>query len=72
MGRPTRASVLGADETGVKVRAAGLETTVKWDSLKPARFYGIARRYTEDHKLLAAYCRGHGLDEEVRREEGLK
>jgi len=72
MGRPTRATLLGADDSGIKVKASGMETTVKWSSLRPGRFYGVARRYSDDHKLLAAYCRGNGLAEEAAKESGLR
>jgi len=68
MGRATRGRLLGADEAAIKVSAAGMETSIKWSSLTPRRFYGIARKYSSDHELLEAYCRGKGLTEEAERE----
>ena len=72
MGRSTRAKLLAADGEGIKVRAAGMETTIKWSSLSPRRFYGVAKKYSNDHELLAAYCRGMGLAEEARSESGVQ
>jgi len=68
-GRPARARVLGADEEGVDVSAGGLEVKMKWDSIRPLRFYGIARKYTRDHAALYEYCLGYGLTEEAEREK---
>jgi len=71
MGRTTRAKLLGADDAGVRVRASGMETVIKWDKLSPRRLYGIAKKYTEDHLLLGTYCHGMGLKEEAQ-QEGLR
>ena len=70
-GRPTRAKLLSADDSGVKARASGMELSLKWRQIKPIRFYGIAAKFTEDHKLLADYCEAAGLVEEHEREKAL-
>jgi hypothetical protein len=70
--------ILSADEKGFEYMAVQcdpslLESWYKfsaaWESLPPARFYLIAREYTDDHKALAAYCRGMGLVKEAESEE---
>ena len=65
LGRPTRARPIGADEEGVVVSASGMEARMEWTALSPRRFYGIARKYTDDRAALSAYCRGMGLAEDV-------
>ncbi len=62
MGRPSRAKILAADEKGLKVRASGMETTIKWSRFSPNRFYGAAKKYSTDTKLLDAYRKGNKLD----------
>ena len=48
-----------------------MELSLKWRQIKPIRFYGIAAKFTEDHKLLADYCEAAGLVEEHEREKAL-
>jgi len=68
-GRPARARLLAADEEGVKVAAGGMEVKMKWSSVSPVRFYGMARKYTRDRAALYEYCLGSGLTEEAEREK---
>jgi len=68
-GKPTRARVLGAGGDGVNVSARGLEVTIKWSAFAPTRFYGIARKYSQDHASLYEYCVGNGLAEEAGTEK---
>lgn len=68
MGRPVRAALLGADERGIKVEAAGTELEFAWADIPPKRFLGIARRFAEDkpfgqQALLVHYATAEGLNE---------
>lgn len=72
LGRTMRARVVAADEKGIPVQAQGIEVPIAWSDLTLRRFYGIARKYTDNHKALAVFCRGMGLTEEAEREERLQ
>lgn len=71
-GRVIRARLVAASAEGGTVRAQGVESPLDWETLSPRRFYGLARKYTDDHRLLAAYCRGVGLTREAREEETMR
>ena len=60
-GKPARARLVSADESGIKADIRGMEAPIPWGKITPERFYGIARRIVSDHKLLAAYCDASGL-----------
>ena len=66
-GAPTDVKVVGADDKNVSVAIEGLGDSVKvpWEKIDAARFYQIARKYSDDHKALYDYCIGSGLAKEA-------
>jgi hypothetical protein len=71
-GSASRAQIIGADDAALKVSAMGLEVSLEWTKISPRRFYGIARKYSENHAALCEYCVGFGLAEEAKEEESQK
>ena len=69
-GRTTRAKIVSADNDSVRISASGIEFPLAWSQLTPKRFYGIARKYTDDHIALYEYCWGYGLQEDAQNEKG--
>ena len=63
--------IVAADQRQVTVNVQGMEASIPWSRLSPKSFYVAARKYSQDHRLLAAYCRAHGLQTEAAREAGL-
>jgi len=66
-GSPTNCKLAGADENGIAVEVEGMGNDLKvpWNKLSAARFYGIARYYTDNHLALNEFCRGAGLAKEA-------
>ena len=71
-GRTTRAKLISAHDAGITAQMMGSEMPVKWSQLSPARFYGIATRFSPDtpagHLALARYCAAMGLKEKAKSE----
>ena len=44
-GRPSRCTLVGADEGGVAVRLSGNEMRLTWPQISPRRFLAMARKY---------------------------
>jgi len=63
-GGATRAQILGADATGLLVKARGMETRVTWESIKPRRFYGIAKKCCKDDDVLMYYRMATGVEDD--------
>ncbi|MBN1809981.1 MAG: hypothetical protein JW909_13010 [Planctomycetes bacterium] len=63
MGAAMRASVKSADDAGLTVAIAGVQVKIPWGDLSPARFAGIASRYSGDADAISAFRLGRGLDE---------
>ena len=67
-GRPVRARVIEAGETGLKVNARGMVASVKWDQVKPARLAASVRKLAEkadELMAVARYCAVSGLPDEA-------
>jgi hypothetical protein len=66
-GSATDCKVTSASEAGVGVEVEGMggDLKVAWNKISAARFYGIARRYSDDHVALYEFCRGAGLGKEA-------
>ena len=70
-GSTSRAKLISAGQAKLVFSARGLEVPVNWERLSPNRFYGIARKYTDNHRALSAYCQGVGLFDAANEERKL-
>jgi hypothetical protein len=59
-----RATLISADEDGLRVTMRGLEVDIAWAKVDPARLLGIARKYCDDTEVLEAYRVTAGLVDE--------
>jgi len=67
-GRPQRARLASASAAGVRAKIRGMEVTIKWSKITPERFYGIARKVSDNHKDLADWCAAAGLADQAAAE----